>query len=201
MKKYIIILGISLYLIPTIGFGYTPPATWDPSGSHSKSQNTGDYTCSQLKGMYGETYQAMYRAKGCNKKPVNPVHPIKPIKPVYPQPVQQPYDGDHYWKQKYRIEKQEWARSMSSWVIDTWTNIIYVNRQRLSGYLSPEMMNDIHQNGYMFRDQLNECLAKKIYNDFENTSNMQKADRKDRFLNWTAGMLRDCHRKLRRPIP
>ena len=63
------------------------------------------------------------------------------------------------------------------------------------------MMNDIHQNGYMFRDQLNECLAKKIYNDFENTSNMQRTDRKDRFLNWTAGMLRDCHRKLRRPIP
>ena len=199
MKKYIILL-IGMYFIPTIAMGYTPPGTWDPTGSHTETQHAEDYTCNQLKGMLGETYQAMYRLKGCANKVSKPVkhyqeQDLLPIKQQYHE-----QNSNSYWERKNAMKKKRWAIDMSNWVIDSWL-AKYTNRQKLSGYLTYPMMNDIYQNGYMFRNQLNDCLGRKIYNDYSNISNMVNAKRYERLLHWIAGPLRDCHRQIRRPIP
>jgi len=211
LSKVLILSLFSLSLTANVFAARWDGATVDMSGSN----NTGSTNiCDQPRPF--DSGKALFWDSMCgqNQPQDDSSLILIPQDPTYPA---DPYedDSDRFWndweKEMQKVweddttqqdiqEKQkrkEWSSQTATQMVNIWVYAYNQPDGLRSGYLNPEMMADLADNRYMFDDILNSCLTTKIYNDFDNITNLIDSGKHDRASHWMAGMLSDCYYQVR----
>jgi hypothetical protein len=208
---YLLIILLSILCFPNISFSFdrrTDTAVWDPSGDTPPSN-----LCDQPRPIFDLPKAAMWDSLCDNKVRQEESDnddssyfdfDFEPIPEGDDPYFAQPGDDVELWsprewnpyEEDFREAKRNWSKDLAFWIVYNWVQI-YRSGQGQSIYLDYQVMRDIAMNGDYFGEALEQCLAKDIYNDFSNNSNLVNSENYERLLHWNAGHLRDCYRRVR----
>ena len=199
-KRIIAFLLTGFFIFASYGLcnAYTPPATYDPSGSERGEYQINCDFSREYYSLINPFSVILYDSKCGKKKPV--VHPDP--SPYPDDDVDTDWDGDEwqpddtpdvYPNQQYNRELKEWSDITANKVL-----VDLVNRHRRGefvNYLTPDMLDDMAFNGYQFQVPMEECLSRHIANDVDNVGNYIRSNRD--VAGYLAGTVRDCYIRIR----
>lgn len=102
---------------------------------------------------------------------------------------------DKYPQRQQEREKKIWADNTANQILKDLVNRYRNGNLQTGNYLSNEMMYDMANNGYQFKDAMENCLSKRLFNDSENVSNF--IARGDDVAMRMSGDVRNCYRSVR----
>ena len=102
---------------------------------------------------------------------------------------------DKYPQKQYEREKKIWANNTANEILRDLVNRYRNGNLQLGYYLSNEMMYDMANNGYQFKDAMENCLSRKLFNDSENVGNF--IARGEDVAMRMSGDVRNCYRSVR----
>jgi hypothetical protein len=195
----ILLVTITLLLINyELCNAYTPPATYDPSGSE---QNEYEINCNYSRSYYSliNPFSVILYDSKCGGK----VEPIKPTPPIIDQEDSYIPDGSYIWEpddEPANYPREEYERELKAWADET-ANMILIDlvgryqRGEYVNYLTDDMLFDMANYGYQFKEPMEECLSYWVANDVDNIGNMIESGYD--MAGYMAGTVRNCYIKVR----
>jgi len=192
MKKIYIVAAL-LTIFTGIANAYTPPATYDPSGSESGEYEINCEFSREYYSMINPFSVILYDSKCGNSKPTSNYEPDV----VVPEPDQEPWKPDvtpdTYEQSQYDRELKVWADKTAYTIltdlVNRYRNGEYVN------YLTNDQLFDMSNYGYQFQEPMEECLSYWVANDVDNIGNMIRSNYD--VAGYMAGKVRNCYVKVR----